>query len=110
MSDPDLVQIAYSALPDEGRMPRKWQGEATIEVYMGSDFVNNVGYVTGSKLYHVIQQSLRKDCPHRFFIFPKHKCAGNWWSFPTRYREDSGKVTGIALTNFKQDSIHLDGF
>ena len=103
--DLDLVQIAYDNIPDEEKIPTRWKGKATIEVYMITNVVNNVGNVTGPSLYHTIYEALTIDCPDSIGGNNNKKCYGKWHAFSTRYRKDSGETTGMIFRCTKHISI-----
>lgn len=94
-SNLDLAQLANGhTLIEPDKWQKQWRGEATIEVYMASDYGNNIGHVTGPAMYDLIQRNLRLDCPDTIGGNTNRKCWGKWHSFDTRYKKDSGEVTG----------------
>lgn len=97
VSDPSLVQFAGGpSVKEPEKMQKQWRGEATIEVYMASGDLNNVGYVAGPMMYDLIQRTLKKDCPDTIGgnSYSHSECSGKRHSFDTRYRKDDGTVAG----------------
>lgn len=84
---------AVDKITDEWRMPTKWQGEATIEVYITSGPIVNVGNVTGSVLYGTIWGHLDILCPVRVGRNDMKKCIeATALPFDVSYKEDSGSL------------------
>jgi len=95
VSDPSLVQFAGGpSLKEPEKMQKQWRGDATIEVYMASGNLNNVGYVAGPMMYDLIQRTLKKDCPDTIGGNSHSECSGKRHSFDTRYRKDDGNFAG----------------
>ncbi|KAJ4988706.1 hypothetical protein SVAN01_05839 [Stagonosporopsis vannaccii] len=93
VSDTALVQFAAGPrLQEPAQMVSHWVGAATIEVYMASGELNNVGYVAGPIMYDLVQRKLRTDCPDTIGGKSNRKCWGKWHAFNTRYRKDDGNV------------------
>ncbi|KAF9695085.1 hypothetical protein EKO04_007172 [Ascochyta lentis] len=92
LSGPGLVMTAADIIQDEWKLPKKWNGKATVEVYIVSNLVVNVGYVTGSALYGTIWSRLNDLCPVKVGSTQTKKCYGDFFPFPTKYKEDGGAI------------------
>jgi len=93
-SDPHLVMTAVDIIEDEWKLSKKWNGKATIEVYVVSNLVVNVGYVTGSALYGVVWGKLSELCPVKVGRNENTKCYGDYSPFTTKYMENDNDLKG----------------
>ncbi len=98
MSVLNLAQSPNHAFASQNSMPQEWLGTATIEVYMISDASINVGYVTGSMMYDLIQRTLKADCPYTIGNRNNKKCQKQWRPFDTRYKDSQGRIKGMIIS------------
>lgn len=89
----DLVQTAsMDKIKDEWKMPKEWQGNATVEVYILSDNVVNVGGLVGSALYGTIWEKLDRLCQARIGKTDQYQCkTDESWSFDVWYKGNGNR-------------------
>ncbi|KAJ4347376.1 hypothetical protein N0V95_005473 [Ascochyta clinopodiicola] len=88
----DLVTTAVNIIQDEWKLRTEWDSVATIEMYITSNLVVNVGNITGSALYGTVWTSLDDLCPVKIGRNENKKCYGDYMAFDTKYKEDDREL------------------
>ncbi|KAJ4310373.1 hypothetical protein N0V94_008487 [Neodidymelliopsis sp. IMI 364377] len=87
-------------IEDEEKLPTKWQGSATVEVYISSTPRISIGNVVGSALYGTIWQSLSVLCPFQKGKKKMRECSENSMPFSIKYLTDGGGI-GDSIANIQ---------